>query len=492
MQQDSVTYQSVFYRHTHLYKKLQRIVIVSLLLASIVIVLQGAEPYSTLGALLLTYASTLPLLLWLSTPLRGIPIFPIFALPFVASYAIPLIIDHPVVIQFSPWQHFTAALYISTFLLLTTLVWWLFLQIKNRPPVSYYCFQEQTFVPLFTTVVFLALVYHIFVFSGWIGFGYSLQAITNIVVEVSSSLAAFILGFMWGQGRLTFKQKAFFLVILLLTCFLQSMSLVLLAPVTKLVIVATAVVFGGKRLNYLFLVLLIPLFILLHFGKYEMRAKYWGEEAPRISLFQVPFVVAEWYGHSVAYLTTSEQDHGLELEQVPEEVGRRRFFERLSLMHMFLEVKKFAGHEVPYLNGQTYVVLFEALLPRVLYPAKVSSHHSMHLLSMTYGHQTLEDTYSTHIAWGMVAEAWANFGLPGLFYLSVLLGIGFGLVHVYTRYLPLLSFRGCAGALLCASAIQAHSTTLAIFLVSVFHSFVVLLLIAYVFMKPVTRRNIES
>jgi hypothetical protein len=47
----------------------------------------------------------------------------------------------------------------------------------------------------------------------------------------------------------------------------------------------------------------------------------------------------------------------------------------------------------------------------------------MNSLNIHFGFQTAEDTRSTAIGWGLIAEAFANFGYPGVLGMGIVIGI---------------------------------------------------------------------
>ena len=59
------------------------------------------------------------------------------------------------------------------------------------------------------------------------------------------------------------------------------------------------------------------------------------------------------------------------------------------------------------------------LIPRFLDPEKIASQAAMNLLNIRYGLLTAEETQKTAAGWGLVAEAYANFGRLGV------IGVGF-------------------------------------------------------------------
>jgi hypothetical protein len=68
------------------------------------------------------------------------------------------------------------------------------------------------------------------------------------------------------------------------------------------------------------------------------------------------------------------------------------------------------------------------LLPRFLDPDKPQSQAGLNLLSVRYGLQSLESTANTTIGWGLIAEAYANFGYVAVIAVGGLLGTLCGLL----------------------------------------------------------------
>ena len=69
------------------------------------------------------------------------PVFPVFALPFLWTYGLQLLVHHPDVELYSPVSHLSAALTISSFLGLGTFVWYKTVNVAEKQPVSYMALQ---------------------------------------------------------------------------------------------------------------------------------------------------------------------------------------------------------------------------------------------------------------------------------------------------------------------------------------------------------------
>jgi hypothetical protein len=63
----------------------------------------------------------------------------------------------------------------------------------------------------------------------------------------------------------------------------------------------------------------------------------------------------------------------------------------------------------------------------------------MNMLNIRYGLLTAQETQSTAAGWGLVAEAFANFGLPGVILVGFFLGLLCGFVERWATGAALIS-----------------------------------------------------
>jgi hypothetical protein len=89
---------------------------------------------------------------------------------------------------------------------------------------------------------------------------------------------------------------------------------------------------------------------------------------------------------------------------------------------MVLAVEEATPQIIPYLEGETYALLPSMLVPRFLEPDKTESQAGLNLLSVRYGRERAENTSKTTIGWGMVAEAYANYGDPAVVAVGAIFG----------------------------------------------------------------------
>jgi hypothetical protein len=157
---------------------------------------------------------------------------------------------------------------------------------------------------------------------------------------------------------------------------------------------------GRARQALLITLSLLLVFSFLQQGKYVLRERYWG--AAGLRLPSNPIVLAqEWVEASLstsAVSSTKSIDRGL-------------FSSRLNNLQNLLYVEQSLSRGGTTMGGESFSVIPEVLVPRILSPDKVRSQQGQVLLNLHFGRQrTLEDTQVAYIAWGLLPEAIGNFG----------------------------------------------------------------------------------
>ncbi len=94
------------------------------LLALFVYTARPRDAESLVAAFIIFAASVIPALLWITGRSGGLPLFPIFTLTHIGTYALPLVYEHPRVALFSPDDQLFAAISVAGSLLVGTAVWY--------------------------------------------------------------------------------------------------------------------------------------------------------------------------------------------------------------------------------------------------------------------------------------------------------------------------------------------------------------------------------
>jgi hypothetical protein len=212
-------------------------------------------------------------------------------------------------------------------------------------------------------------------------------------------------------------------------------------------------VWSAGRVPWKFLVSVVALVGFLQIGKTEMRDRYHfsgdddssGVTRPT-TLAGLPNFYGDWFRISLGDLVdsgkTGTQDERAKHASLGDRVD--------NLQNLLYVMKAVEIDKVSPLGGGTYWIIPALLTPRIVWPEKPRTHEGQVMLNVYYGRQTNEESFGTYIAWGLLPEAYGNFGpLLGAVFLGVVLGIFFAWVEGYTAYKPLLSLEGmCAFALL--------------------------------------------
>lgn len=296
---------------------------------------------------------------------------------------------------------------------------------------------------------------------------YDINSVLRAIFFGVGILCTFVSAQRWGRNLLSPSDKILFAAYLLPHLVFNIVGLLLIQSLGLLAIALLGYVTGGKRVPWILLVLSFAIVAILHNGKESMRKKYWEEEYPPPTITELPTFFAEWFSHG---LVLDEQSSGTS----DRASLSNKLLERSSLMHILCLVTAWTPERQPYLYGETYSYVLPQLIPRFFWPDKPRSHIGTYRLAIYYGLQSEESTFKTTIAFGLITEAYANFGLLG----AVLLGIVWGTVlkrlQLLSEHSPPFSLGGLLMILLTAWSFNSEHT-MAVWVSSLFQAMVVLL-----------------
>lgn len=300
-------------------------------------------------------------------------------------------------------------------------------------------------------------------FTEWIP--WEINSILRAIFFGIGILSTFVTTQRWGAGELTPHEKALFLGMLLPQLVIQIVGLLLIAAVALLGISLLGYLSGGKRVPWVPIVVAFATLAILHNGKSDMRKKYWEGGLPSPTVSELPAFFTEW----------------VELGLTPPRAGAEeessagtKLLERSSLMHILCLVIDYTPARQPFLNGETYGYILPQLIPRFFWPNKPRSHIATYRLSIYYGLQDEEATAATTIAFGMLAEAYANFGLFGGALLGALTGLVLKKLQHLSRHSPIFSLAGLLMILLTAWSFNSEMT-MAVWISSLYQALIVVL-----------------
>jgi hypothetical protein len=240
--------------------------------------------------------------------------------------------------------------------------------------------------------------------------GSSIAPVRSVILTLAS-LACYFLGCVRASRLLVGGQWALALGGMTLLVILSLSNLLLVGGMMNLLAAFLGYLITGKRVPWLAMAAICAILAVLHAGKLQMRSAYWlphSQSLEQSSVAQIPDMMVDWFTAGVDAFRSGNNESDL--------------LERATLLHMLLLVEQATPDFIPYLGGETYALLPSMLMPRVVDPDKPQSQAGLNLLSIRYGLQTLESTANTTIGWGVVAEAYANFGYIAVIIVGILFG----------------------------------------------------------------------
>jgi len=396
--------------------------------------LAWADSASELAAyLLVAVMSVLPAFLWMRQGRPGVPVLPAMAALCILYYAFPIVRGREDLAEYSPGEIFAAAATVALFLGLASGASYLMLRsIRANGQARVGLLSD----PQMRTVVFLGLLAGTLFLAGaraglLRGLG-SFFGVARSVALTALVVACYLLGVARGRGLLRGKDWVLASGGLSLAILISWSSLFLVGGLTFLLASVVGYVTTRGRIPWLLAGAALVLVSILHAGKEEMRSRYWqvgSNTGEATSIVDLPRLAKEWF------------EVGLEVYSSPSK--GRSALDRASLLQILLRVQRLTPEVIDYLRGESYLLLPQVLVPRFLDPTKPKSQIGMDLLNIRYGFLTAEGTEKTAVGWGLIAEAYANFGYLGVSGIALLVGFLSGAVtrwsaHGSTISLPTL------------------------------------------------------
>jgi hypothetical protein len=399
--------------------------------AAVVLLLLSVFARDPIAYLCVTVPVLLSVFLWVNYGAFGIPVLPVVAVLFYLYYALPLLVGDTLQI-YKVSELVWATLSVGAFLIAASLAAWPFLGAPRRKTgpgsatrasgyasaIKQRSFSNISLADDLYRLIFLGLaagiLFNATAAAGKLGYLGNLAGALRACVSPLTYVACYLTGYARGAGLLTGQRWLFACGgFVALTVFAMS-NLFLLGGAMNLAAVMLGYVLATKRLPWFGFAMVFALLSILNAGKYSVREAYWAHNSQSVqnaSLGQVPGMLIDWLVEGISKVGSSST------------LNNPSLLERTSLLHMVLTVQEATPKIIPYLEGETYAMLPEMMVPRFVDPEKIESQAVLNLLSVRYGRETVEDTAKTTIGWGMVAEAYANFGNLGVIAVGAVFGV---------------------------------------------------------------------
>jgi len=428
--------------------------------------------------MLLSAVCLVPMWLWVSGRVHGLPLWPMYCLSLIPSYCMQLINASETVRPYTQQEQLKAVLTMIGFVSIGSLI---VHQLTNRnpPPAPVVrAFDLEKGKPMLVGFVLLGLVFTLSLDFLWQFGGGMVSAIRGVTTSLSN-LGIFGLCLLWGQKRLNSAQIGLVLLSLGLLFFKNASGLILAAILGQVGLAFVAFVLGRQRVPWISLGIFIGLITILHAGKYQMRKQYWVEGlqgSNRVTWYEMPGFYSEWFAKGLEVLASGgKSDEGDKVSSAGE---------RGSMVHLLLMVQQKTPSQVPFLNGETYRYLPGMLVPRIFSKDKAVSHVGNMILSLHYGLLDYEGIFKTSIGFDPVVEGYANFGYLGVALTAILMGFVIGGITQLGCSTPMLSYRFLLAVLVMAGLVGSNNTV-GVMTTIIWQSFLSLSAVALIFMKKI-------
>lgn len=367
-----------------------------------------------------------PAWLWMRMGKPGIPILPAVALLHLQYYALPILIGNYKHYH-SPTEILTAGLSVALYLIVVTAVWMLIVLQRSAKKPAIVPQGSREMIKIEMAGLWFGVLFYIGLFYGlysWMGSAFGvIRAIALILISIS----CFLVGVTWGLGKLSSRQKRNAVLLISFLLVLDWTSLFLVTGVMWIAVALLGYFASSRRVPVTALLIAIPMIYILHAGKAEMRDRYWGESEHLSTVTQIPSFYMGWTSSGISAITEGKEEQNV--------------FERASLLEMLLRAQDETPSRFAFLYGETYEALPALLVPRFLWPDKPVSQEAMNMLNLRYGlvHPSRSGEIKTAIGWGIISEAYVNFGMFGIVGIGIVMGILIGVVSEWSKGKPAVS-----------------------------------------------------
>ena len=183
-------------------------------------------------------------------------------------------------------------------------------------------------------------------------------------------------------------------------------------------------------------------------------------------MVDLPGLYTEWIGHSLDNIAQNR------VRETDDAVEGQNMADRINNMQNLLFVQKamLTDGRSP-LYGATYAVIPPLLIPRILWPTKPRTHEGQIMLNVHFGRQSLESTFTTYIAWGLLPEAYANFGpILGAVLCGLTLGWMIGRLERFVAPYPATSLECFLFLMVSLSFVLSFEMVASVWVTSLFQS----------------------
>ena len=440
----------------------------------------------------------------------GLPMLPMMCAQHLVAYGLPILVRHPIIQSYPAETSNHAGLEVLLFLAAMTGGWSFGLRAARpaRPTARLLNIMVSEGLDGLRRVGFILIA---------IGTAYQLLSIVGLlnplfellppgsfpiifaVVSAITSCGLFLLSMLLAAGQLNRTQRSAFWILLAINALIGASGFLLSAVGILLFSVAVGLFWGSGRMPWRFVVMVGCALAFLNLGKFEMRGLYWQNEDEYVeptTLTNMPERYLEWAEASWTIMTATEEtadslwQSNYAQKQKTSGSGQSLLMRVNNLQNILYVIDRFDSELAEPLNGRTYTIIPALLIPRILWPDKPRSHEGQVMLNVHFGRQSLDSTFVTYIAWGLLAEAYGNFGpLVGSICVGLALGCLFGFLEKKSSSKPLLSLEGFLVFIVFVSVANSFEMVSSVLITSTFQAILPVAIVGSFFAKRFTLKD---
>jgi len=409
-----------------------------------------ADPLHLYLGVIIFVLAALPGLMWAKRGEYGMPLFEAFMITGANTFAIPLLNGYEGLRQYDTDTITVAGLGVLVYQLAANITFFSAPALPKRGPVWRKEIVSRDISRVLGYGMILTTIYTVvIVYTDWIP--------NEIAPEIRAVcfgigiIATFVQSRRWGEGNLPHRDRMIFVVQVILQAIFSWVSLFMVGGVSILVLGLIGYVSGSRKLPFLAIAMILPIIGVLFNGKATMREKYWHSDVPQPTILEIPAFFGEWIADGLE--TRAKVEQGAKSAGV---------LDRTSLIQIICLVASISPDKKPYLMGETYAQIPAQFVPRIIWETisntkKPLGHISTFTLTIYYGIQTsMEEAQQTTIGFGLVSEAYANFGMVGTCMIGVFFGLFFKKITGWARLSPIFSYPGLFMVVLMAWTFQTE------------------------------------
>lgn len=329
------------------------------------------------------------------------------------------------------------------------------------------------------------------------------ESIVHVLISAVSACGFFLGAMMIGKGKITGLQRSLFWLLLTMQCYIAASAFLLSSTITVVFSVAIGYFWGSGRLPTRFIIVVLVVLSYLNLGKFIMRERYWlkgeGNPTPQFTLGEMPRYYSEWVNVSWQVLTNAEVEGDTHeafsqmLASGKQTQTGQTLLDRINnLQNLLYVIDVMQTNHVKPVGGATYTLIPPLLVPRIIWPNKPRTHEGQVLLNVHFGRQDLHSTLQTYIAWGLLAEAYGNFGpIAGSIILGLFLGGLLSWIEQYTARKLLLSVEGFLSFTLFLGMANSFEMVASVLVTSLFQACVPIVLASIPFVHRTAGRTAQ-